>query len=66
MHNSGTRLLILPNTLCVGEQKHKELFVRTFDFGMFDLNYMCSVLYGPVGIWPCTMYYVKLEEINKY
>ena len=56
---------LLPNTLCMGEQKRKELFIKTFDGGMFDLNYMCSVLYGPVGVWPCTMYnYVKLEEIS--
>ena len=45
----------------MGEQKHKELFIKTFDVSMFDLNYMCSVIFGPVGVWPCTS--IKLEEI---
>ena len=51
-------------TLCVGEQKNKELFIKIFHVGMFDLNYMCSVLYGPVGVWPRTS--TKLEEIVEY
>ena len=48
-------------TFYVGEQKHKELFIKIFDVGMFDLNYMCSVIFGSVGVWPCTS--IKLEEI---
>ena len=52
VRNSGTQQpssFLFPKTLRVGEQKHKELLVKTFDVGMFDLNYMC--LFS--ALWTC-------------
>ena len=60
-HNNLANSCSLYNTWHVGEQKHKELFFQTFDECLFDLSYMCSVLYELVRLWPKVQLYVKLE-----
>ena len=43
------------------DKSTKNCTFQTFNRCLFDLSYMCSVLYKLVRLWPTVQLYVKLE-----